>query len=135
MYTNPLHSTKHKRSVSVRLVCAVRGKLYRQLIGTVTSYMVNSANQGGGTSFCSVLYALGCSFLLASGDLPHSWSIKSAARRHTDRGEPFHTAVCCRHNGGFTDVTSLIREWNLISILTSFGKEVCGRFKETCCHR
>ena len=79
--------------------------------------------------------AVRCSLLLAGGDLPHAWSINSAPGRDTDRGEPFHTAVCCRHTGGFTDVTNLVREWNLISILKYFGIEVCRRFKETCCQR
>ena len=95
--------------------------------------MVNSASREEPIRV-AVSYALRCSFLIASGDLPHSWSINSAARGDTDRGDPFRTAVCCRQTGGFTDVTNLIREWNLISILTSFGIEVCRRFKETCCH-
>jgi len=118
--------------VSVRLLYAVRSKQYRQFIRTVTSQTVNSVRREEAIRF-AVSYALRCSFLLASGDLPRSWSINCAARRDTDGGEPFHTAVCCRHAGGFTDVTNLIREWNLISILTSFGIEVCRRFKETCC--
>ena len=55
--------------------------------------MVNSASREETLRFAVSRTHCRCSFLLASGDLPHSWSIKCAARTHRQRGAVPHGGV------------------------------------------